>query len=90
MAEMTEVAHVRLIQSGDIQVYGYCSGSMYNCLVSDKSARDSLRADLWLCTLIGALFLKQFAEYRINILLIANMLHGEVIERRLQMFILTP
>lgn len=36
------------------------------------------------------LFLKQFAEYRINILLIANMLHGEVIERRLQMFILAP
>lgn len=45
---------------------------------------------VYLCTLIGALFLKQFAEYRINILLIANMLHGEVIERRLQMFILAP
>ncbi len=59
-------------------------------IVENKSARNALRADLWLCTLIGALFLKQFAEYRINIILIANMLHGEVIERRLQMFILAP
>ena len=34
--------------------------------------------------------MKQFAEYRVDILLVANMLHGEIIKGRLQVFILAP
>lgn len=36
------------------------------------------------------LFLEQFSEHGVNILLIANMLHGEVVESRLQVFVFTP
>ena len=45
------------------------------------------------CRLIGAggtLFMKKFAEHRINIILIANMLHRKIIKRGLQMFIFAP
>lgn len=38
----------------------------------------------------GALFLKKLAEHRINIILIANMLHRKIIKGGLQMLIFAP
>ena len=38
----------------------------------------------------GALFMEQLAEDRVNIFLIANMLHCKILKRRLQMLILAP
>lgn len=38
----------------------------------------------------GTLFLKKLAEHRINIILIANMLHCKIIKRGLQMLIFAP
>ncbi|MNL68664.1 hypothetical protein D3C87_1934270 [compost metagenome] len=43
-----------------------------------------------LCVAGTRLFVEQFAEHRVNIVLIADMLHSKVIEHRLQMLILTP
>jgi hypothetical protein len=33
---------------------------------------------------------EQLPEHRINIILVTDMLHGKIIEHRLQMFILPP
>lgn len=38
----------------------------------------------------GALLVEQLAEHRVDIFLVAYMLHGEVFKGRLQMFIFTP
>ena len=45
---------------------------------------------LWLIGAGGTLFLKKLAEHRINIILIANMLHREIIKGGLQMLIFSP
>ena len=36
------------------------------------------------------LFMKQFTEHRINIILVADMLHRKVVESRLQMLLFSP
>ena len=56
--------------------------------VERKQPADSLAAGL--CIAGGRLLVEQLPEYRIDIILIADMLHSKVIEHRLQMFILPP
>ena len=47
----------------------------------------------WLIVLVFScciLFMKQFTEHRINIILVADVLHRKVVESRLQMLIFSP